>query len=90
MGKTHKEQLELKAELSEAAKVITVGAHYQHYKSAEKIYTVVGLGFLEATNELCVIYQAEYDERLTFIRPLNVWLEHVEWKGKFVPRFKKI
>lgn len=50
----------------------------------------MGLGFLEATDELCVIYQAQYGEKLTFLRPLTIWLEKVEWEGKTVPRFTKI
>lgn len=89
MGKTHKEQLEIKQELEEAQKKVEVGALYTHYKGADKIYKVIGLGFMEANNELCVIYQAQYDKRLTFIRPLTVWLEQVEWEGKTVPRFSK-
>lgn len=90
MGKTHKEQLELARELNGAKTKVTIGAKYRHYKGADKIYEVVGLGFLEATDEICVIYQAQYEERLTFIRPLSIWLEQVEWKGKTIPRFTKI
>lgn len=90
MGKTHAEQLELAKEISEAQRQVTVGAKYYHYKGRDKIYTITGLGFVEATNELCVIYRAEYGERLTFIRPLTIWLEHVEWAGKTVPRFTKL
>ena len=90
MGKTHLEQLELAKQLKDAASVIEVGARYWHYKSHDKVYKVIGLGFLEATDELCVIYQAQYDEGLTFIRPLSVWLESVDWESKIVPRFTKL
>ncbi len=90
MGKTHKEQLELAQDLSDAQTRVTVGATYWHYKGKDKIYEVIGLGFTEATNELCVIYQAQYGERLTFLRPLSSWLERVEWDGKTVPRFTKV
>lgn len=90
MGKTHKEQLVLVQEVADAQAKITVGAQYRHYKGADKLYTVTGLGFLEATDELCVIYRADYGEQMTFLRPLSVWLETVEWKGKTVPRFTKI
>ncbi|MDQ5972060.1 MAG: hypothetical protein QG553_219 [Patescibacteria group bacterium] len=90
MGKTHKEQLELAKEIEAARSKITVGAKYWHHKSKDKVYLVVGLGFIEANEELCVIYQAQYGEKLTFIRPLRVWLENVEWEGKTVPRFNKI
>lgn len=90
MGKTRKEQLELAKEIEEAKSKITVGAEYWHYKGRDKVYKVIGLGFLEADNDLCVIYQAQYGEKLTFLRPLRIWLENVEWEGKTVPRFNKI
>lgn len=90
MGKIHKEQLELAKEIAQASSKITVGAKYWHHKSKDKIYTVTGLAFLEANDELCVIYRAEYGEQLTFLRPLPSWLESVEWEGKTVPRFTKI
>jgi hypothetical protein len=90
MGKTHKEQIELSRELDNAKTKVIIGSKYRHYKGADKIYEVIGLGFLEATNEICVIYQAQYDKRLTFIRPLSIWLEHVEWESKTVARFTKL
>ncbi len=90
MGRTHKEQLELAKEIEGAKEKITIGAKYWHHKSRDKIYEVIGLGFLEANDELCVIYKADYGERLTFVRPLRVWLENVVWGGKTVPRFNKI
>ena len=90
MGRTRKEQLDLAKEIKEAESKITVGAEYWHHKSRDKIYKVTGLGFLEANDELCVIYRAQYGERLTFLRPLTIWLENVEWEGKMVPRFNKI
>jgi hypothetical protein len=90
MGRTHKEQIELKKEIDHANLLVTIGAEYWHYKGKEKVYKIVGLGFLEANDELCVIYQAQYGEQLTFLRPLTIWLEQVEWEGKIVPRFTKI
>jgi hypothetical protein len=90
MGRTHREQLELAKEIEAAQSQVTVGTTYRHYKGADKIYLVTGLGFLEANDQLCVIYQAQYGERLTFVRPLSVWLETVEWDGRTVPRFTKL
>jgi hypothetical protein len=90
MGKTYKEQLELAKEVQTAGEQVTVGATYHHYKGKDKIYKVLGLGFIEETTELCVIYQAQYEERLTFLRPVSVWLETVEWEEKTVPRFTKL
>lgn len=90
MGRTHKEQISLTKEIEAAKAKVAIGAEYWHYKSKDKVYKVVDLGFLEASDELCVIYQAQYGEKLTFIRPLQSWLETVAWQGKIVPRFKKI
>jgi len=90
MGKTQEEQVRLKAELEQARTQVEVGARYKHYKSTRKIYTVLDLAFQEENNELCVIYRAEYEERLTYIRPLASWLMTVEWEGKAAPRFTKI
>jgi hypothetical protein len=55
MGKTHIEQAVLAKEIEQAKTKVTIGASYRHHKSADKIYEVIGLGFLEATDELCVI-----------------------------------
>lgn len=90
MATAHKPQPKLAQEIANAKSIITVGTQYWHYKSRDNVYNVIGLGFLESNEELCVIYQAQYGEKLTFIRPLNVWQESVEWQGKTVPRFNKI
>ena len=90
MGRTHKGQLVLIKELDAAKDKVTVGAAYYHYKSNDKVYKVVGLGFLETSNELCVIYTAQYGMGLTFIRLLSVWLETLDWNGKIVQRFTKL
>ncbi len=90
MGKTHVEQVVLAKEVEEAKNKVTIGAEYWHFKGREKVYKVLGLVFIESKDELCVIYQAQYGEQLTFLRPLTVWLEQVEWEGKSVPRFAKI
>jgi hypothetical protein len=90
MNPEHKTDAELQAEITAASRLVTVGATYQHYKGTDKLYEVTELGFLEATDEICVIYHALYGAGHTFIRPLTVWLESVDWNGQTVPRFKKI
>ena len=90
MGKTHEEQIHLKLELEQAQATVEIGRLYRHYKAATKIYKVLDLAFQEDDNVLCVIYRAEYGERITFIRPLVSWLSMVDWEGKVVPRFSKI
>jgi len=66
-----KEQVVLVKEIDAAKAKVSIGAKHRHYK-------VLGLGFLEATEELCAIYQADYGKRLTFLRSLDIWLEQVE------------
>lgn len=51
---------------------------------------VLNLAFQEKNNELCVVYQADYKDWLTFIRPVISWLAMVEWEGIIVPRFTKV
>jgi hypothetical protein len=85
---THEDQSELSARLTEAAKQVEVGGRYMHYKQLS--YTVTGLALREEDNEPCVIYQAEYDDKLTWIRPVSNWLEEVEVAGKKVQRFVKV
>jgi hypothetical protein len=90
MNKTQRQQDALKRQLQAAEAKVSVGATYTHYKGADKIYEVTGLGFLEATDELYVIYKALYDDQLTFLRPVSMWLEEIEWNGEIVARFAKI
>lgn len=90
MGAEHKSQAVITDEIKDAELRITVGAQYRHYKDPNKTYLVKGFGTLEADDSLCVIYEAEYGDYLTFIRPVREWLEEVEWQGKTLPRFKKV
>jgi hypothetical protein len=69
MGKTRREQLELAKRIEDAKSKVTIGAQYWHYKGRDKVYEIIGLGFLESNDELCVIYPAKYDQRLMFILP---------------------
>ena len=84
--KTHEQILE---EIRQAKMKLDIGADYAHYKDPKKTYRVKEFGTLEADNELCVIYQAQYGPGLIFIRPLSEWLAKVEWEGNIVPRFVK-
>lgn len=81
-------QTQLSARLAEAAKQVTVGARYMHYKQLS--YKVLALALREEDNEPCVVYQAEYGDGVTWIRPVSSWIEEVEVNGKKVKRFTKI
>lgn len=78
------------AKLLEAHSQVTFGATYRHYKSRSKHYQVQGLVIIEATNTVGVVYQAQYGERLSYVRPLGNWLGEVQVDGKMVPRFKQV
>ena len=90
MNPDHKSHAELTDELAKAKSLIAIGGKYRHYKDSSKIYQVKQLGIREEDDAICVIYQAQYGGHLTFIRPLSVWLERVEWNGQTVDRFAKI
>ena len=81
-------QSQLSARLARAAQQVTVGARYLHYKQLS--YKVLALALREADNEPCVVYQAEYGARITFIRPVASWIEEVEVNSKKVRRFTKL
>ena len=86
----HKSHKQLVKEVEDANKKLTIGKTYQHYKDPKKLYKIVHFATLEATDELVVVYHAEYGQGMYFVRPLTEWLEVVEWQGKTVPRFKKL
>jgi hypothetical protein len=86
----HKNHKQLHRELDEAKKLVEVGAIYSHYKYPDNTYLVTSLGFIEASDEVCVIYQATYDQDLIFVRPLSSWLETPEQDGEKIARFKLV
>ena len=86
----HKKHTELHKELELAEKKVVIGGIYSHYKHPENTYKVLRLGFLEADDSICVIYEATYDRELIFVRPLKSWLEVVDWNDKKISRFKLI
>lgn len=87
----HKPLADLVEEIQKAGQEVEVGALYGHYKNPQDPYKVTGFAILEATDEVAVLYQVlEGEHCVTFVRPLHVWLETVEWQGRVVPRFTKI
>ncbi len=78
---------DLKNKVEKAKQQIKIGGRYVHFKNSEKIYVVRDIAILESTEEVVVTYQAEYGDRLTFVRPASSWLEKVNKDGEQVPRF---
>ncbi len=60
----HKEQNELSSEIKEAQLKVEVG---------EK--SILAIGFIEAIEAVSVVYQAEYGEKIVWIRPLEEFLQ---------------
>lgn len=84
----HSSHEDLVKALSEAEKLIKVGDTYFHYKHPDQFYKIESLGFLEATEEVCVCYRWLYGPKLLFIRPISNFLSEVEVDGKKIARFK--
>jgi hypothetical protein len=85
---SHESQDQLSQRLAAAKTQVTVGARYRHYKNLT--YNVLEVVLLEENNEPCVVYQAEYGDKLIWVRRLSSWLEHVTVDGKHVKRFTVI
>lgn len=86
----HLSQETLKQQLDAASKKVKIGSLYSHLKHPDKLYRISELAVIEATEEICVIYQAQYGAKLTFVRPLSNWLEVVQKDGVEIPRFKEV
>jgi len=71
--------------LSPKAKALKLG-YYEHYKKLK--YKVLGVVLHSETLEELVVYKALYGRKLTWVRPLKMFLEKVDLDGKKVPRFK--
>jgi hypothetical protein len=86
----HKSQEELQSRLTAAAKKVVVNGFYAHYKNPEQTYKVLHLAITEWDDEICVIYRAQYEAEVIFVRPLKNWLETVEWQGEVIDRFTRV
>lgn len=73
--------------LSRKARSVKPGI-YLHYKNLK--YKVLGVVIHSETLQELVLYKAMYGEKLTWVRPLEMFFEKVKVNGKKVPRFKFI
>ena len=67
--------------------MITPGT-YRHYKG--NLYEVVDVARHSETEEQLVVYRALYGERGLWVRPLAMFVEHVERDGYSGPRFVRV
>lgn len=61
---------------------------YRHYKGGE--YYVYEVATHSETEELVVVYRPLYGEAALWVRPLTMFMEVVEFKGKTLARFEFI
>ena len=61
---------------------------YRHFKGNE--YRLICLAHHSETQEPMVVYQALYGEQGIWVRPAEMWGEHVERDGYSGPRFQYI
>lgn len=78
---------ELKQMLIDARKLVEINGYYNHYKG--NLYQVLDVAILTEEIGVGVIYQAQYGESIVFVRPLEIWLEEVEYGGNRIKRFIK-
>ena len=88
--KTNKDKDQLLEELNNLKLRINEGDEYYHYKHPDQFYRVVGVGFIEGNGQLCVVYQAQYGDQLTWVRTESEFFAKVDNGGTQVDRFTKI
>ena len=62
---------------------------YVHYKNGEQ-YTVIDVVKHSETEELMVLYRAEYGDYGLWVRPLSMFMEMVNVNGKEIRRFRSV
>lgn len=63
------------------------GQVFQHYKGG--LYEIVATGFLENTEEPCVVYRS-LEKSIVWVRTAKNFLESVEHNGVTTARFTKL
>lgn len=61
---------------------------YRHYKGGQ--YRVLGTARHSENDEQLVVYRCLYDDNSLWVRPVAMFMEHVELDGGQVPRFQRI
>ncbi len=81
---------EIEKKIEKAKLQVDVGSKYYHYRERYKEYLILSLGVQEATEEICVVYQALYGDNIVWVRNLDLFLSEVDCDGKKVSRFQKV
>ena len=73
---------------SHQVKLMLTPGRYRHFKGGE--YDVIGVAKHSETQEEYVVYRARYGVGELWIRPLEMFTEHVEKDGYAGPRFVRV
>lgn len=74
--------------IADAIDKVTPGSMWRHYKGGE--YTIKAVVVMEENQSLAVVYTSPEHPSVSFVRPLSIWDEQVEWGGQKVDRFTRI
>lgn len=89
--KTNKDKGQLLEELNNLKLQIDEGDECYHYKHPDQFYRIVGVGFIEGNGQSCVVYQAEYGEKFTWVRTQDEFFTKVKLEdGSEVDKFTKV
>jgi hypothetical protein len=55
---------------------ILAGRYYRHFKGG--LYLVIGIAIHTETEEKMVVYQAQYGDKLLFVRPYRMFAEQLD------------
>lgn len=65
----------------------TDGQKFRHYKGG--VYEILATGFLEDSEEPCVVYRS-FKKNIVWVRTAKNFLEEIEHDGVKQPRFARI
>lgn len=87
----HKEEQQLLSDLDQANQIIDPTKEYYHYKHPDLRYKILAIGFIEASEEACVVYQAQHGNKFVWVRTVDEFLSQVALEdGTEVDRFTKV
>ena len=78
---------ELEKILRDAEQQVPLGSKWRHYKGGE--YEISKHAILEESQKVAVVYTSLAHPSVSFVRPLSIWQEIVEWNGKSISRFSR-
>jgi len=90
----HLSEDELIKLIDHAKSLVEVGATYSHYRNPKNQYIVTGLTVIDATQKIGVAYHKKTGSKalqeVTWVRPLESWIEQISVNKEVIPRFQKI